>query len=580
MTRGPALEDWTHHGGFPHERLFRRVLSPLVWAATALLIPGCGSDEPAAPVAAGSGAVSSAAPEATGVGIRILALGGNAVDAAVAVSLTLGVVEPSESGLGGNVVMLVTRPGDDPVVIHATPEVITSAGPTTASFLRPSMVSVLVHAWREYGSGRLSWEQVVAPAQLLAENGYSLGRFRHLMMVKEYRRLQGDSVAAELLLNSDRSIPGEGTRVRFPELATTLEQLAEADPDDLPGGEFAALVARGLAGLVDETAASALATPAEAREDVPLSGTYRGWSVLVPGEPYGGSRLLRALELLQSAPVEVLQEEGESRTAWLAEALGYAVAPQEVGLDSYLAALPQLPLVVPAPGPRRTRRRSASLPSSASNSGSQPSASSHFSVVDATGMAVSVTQSLGSPFGERALRAGFFLAPAPEGDGTVSGATFWEMPTVLARQGMIGLVLGSSGGPRALSAVAQTLTGWVDGGHPLERAVATPRLHMEADSVRPRMVLEGVIWIDPMGGSRGSLEPWGEGVRRLAASRGFSVGERESGVQDLGVSSFFGGVQAVARVGEGWVAVADPRRDGEGRVLAESDVINLGSSPE
>ena len=98
--------------------------------------------------------------------------------------------------------------------------------------------------------------------------------------------------------------------------------------------------------------------------------------------------------------------------------------------------------------------------------------------------------------------------------------------------------------------------------------------------MRPRMVLEGVIWIDPMGGSRGSLEPWGEGVRRLAASRGFSVGERESGVQDLGVSSFFGSVQAVARVGEGWVAVADPRRDGEGRVLAESDVINLGSSPE
>ena len=163
MTRGSALEDWTHHGGFPHERLFRRVLSPLVWAATVFLIPGCGSDEPAAPVAAGSGAVSSAAPEATGVGIRILALGGNAVDAAVAASLTLGVVEPSESGLGGNVVMLVTRPGDDPVVIHATPEVITSAGPTTASFLRPSMVSVLVHAWREYGSGRLSWEQVVAP---------------------------------------------------------------------------------------------------------------------------------------------------------------------------------------------------------------------------------------------------------------------------------------------------------------------------------------------------------------------------------------------------------------------------------
>ena len=118
-----------------------------------------------------------------------------AVDAAVAISLTLGVTEPSESGLGGTVVMLVTRPGADPLVIHATPEVVRSTGPNPGSFLRPTMVPVLVHAWREYGSGKVSWEQVVEPAQRLAENGYSLGRFRHLMMVKEYRRLEGDSVA-------------------------------------------------------------------------------------------------------------------------------------------------------------------------------------------------------------------------------------------------------------------------------------------------------------------------------------------------------------------------------------------------
>ena len=110
-------------------------------------------------------------------------------------------------------------------------------------------------------------------------------------------------------------------------------------------------------------------------------------------------------------------------------------------------------------------------------------------------------------------------------------------------------------------------------------AVGTPRLHMEADSGRrPRMVLEGVIWLDPMGGSRGSLEPWGEGVRGLAEARGFGIGERDIGLQDLGISSFFGAVQAVARVGDGWVAVGDPRRDGEGRVLSDQDVERARSS--
>ena len=575
MTHGPALEGRTHRGGFPHERADRRVVSPLVWAAVMLLIPGCGSEEPTAPTAAGSGAVSSATPEATAVGIRILALGGNAVDAAVAISLTLGVAEPSESGLGGTVLMLVTGPGFDPVVIHATPEVVRSTGPTAGSFLRPTMVPVLAHAWRKYGSGKVSWEQVVEPAQRLAENGYSLGRFRHLMMVKEYRRLEGDSVAAALLLNSDGSIPGEGTRLQFPALATTLERLADTDPDALPEGDFAALVASDLAGLVDATAASELATPAEAREDAPLAGTYRGWSVLVPGNPYGGARLLRALELLQSAPVEVLEQEGDSRTAWLAEALGYASAPREVGLDSYLAALPRLPLTVADPARRRVRRRvAAPLSSPAADAGVHPPASSHFAVVDATGMAVSVTQSLGGPFGERASRLGFFLARAPEGASMGSDPVFWSVPTVLTRQGVIGLVLGSSGGPRALSAVVQTVTDWVDGGHPVERAVATPRLHIEADAGRrPRMVLEGVIWVDPMGGSRASPEPWGEGVRRLAVSRGFGVGERDTDVQGLGISPFFGGVHAVARDADGWAPAADPRRDGVGRVLSDEDVV-------
>ena len=242
MTRGPALEDRTRHYGFPHDkRADRRVVSPLVWAAVMLLLPGCGSEEPLAPIPAGSGAVSSATPEATAVGIRVLSLGGNAVDAAVAISLTLGVSEPSESGLGGTVVMLVTRPGADPVVIHATPEVVRTTGPTPGSFLRPTMVPVLVHAWREYGSGKVSWEQVVEPAQRLAENGYSLGRFRHLMMVKEYRRLEGGlrgRGAPTKLRWFDSG--GRAPDYSFPRWPRRWSGWADTDPDALPEGDFAA----------------------------------------------------------------------------------------------------------------------------------------------------------------------------------------------------------------------------------------------------------------------------------------------------------------------------------------------------
>src|SRR5207247_1916354 len=128
------------------------------------------------------GAVSTATPEATAAGVHVLALGGNAVDAAVAVSLALGASEPSESGLGGSVVMLIAPSHGDPVVVHAPPEALGTTG-AAAELMRPTALPVLVQAWRKYGSGKLEWKQLVEPARRAAQNGFVLGRFRHRMLV-------------------------------------------------------------------------------------------------------------------------------------------------------------------------------------------------------------------------------------------------------------------------------------------------------------------------------------------------------------------------------------------------------------
>ena len=585
----------------------------LGWTALVVLVPGCGPEEPDEAAPPPSGAVSAATPEATEAGLRILGLGGNAVDAAVAVSLALGVSEPGESGLGGAVVMLLAPRDREPVLLHAPPENVTSGA---LAFLRPTALPVLVHAWRRYGSGQIEWERLVEPAREMAERGFPLTHFRHRMMVREYRRLRDDPVAAALLLNPDLSLPGEGVEVAMPELAATLERLEGISPQQLPGGPFAALVLADLAELVDSAAARTLATPVEVREDSPARGRYRGWSVLTAGEPYAGPELLRALEFLESAPVDIVRGGGELRTAWIAEALGYASAPPGTSTNAYLAGTPPLPIAVGDTLPlRRPVRRTLPLanPTGSASGSATPAPppanpatgaaadstpdrdeTSHFSIVDHEGNAVSVTQTLGGPFGARATRLGFFLArpaptpPPPPADTADAAATplamrafdpwaepaSWALPTVLVRDSVVGLALGSPGGPRALSAVVQTITGWVDSGLSLAEAIAAPRLHVELDTApRPRLTLEGVLWSDPAASSPAALAPWGTRVRELATVRRLRLGEWDTGIQYQGLSPFYGGVNAVAREEGAWVGAADPRRDGMGRSLTEEDVL-------
>ena len=617
---------------------FARGLLPLLLLLIPAACGGEGGEEAAGAEGSGgprpAGAVSAGTDEAARAGIEILAAGGNAVDAAVAVSLALGVTEPAESGLGGAVTILIS-PADGPAaVIDGTPPGSASPSPagegeaTGYDLVRvPTAVRVLETAWREYGSGVVAWEDLVAPAIRLAEEGVPLGRFRHRTLVREYERIRADSAAAALYLDERGTIPTEQSVLPNPALARTLRRLAQEGGGEFYRGRIAETLAeevRAGGGELTRTDLSGLPAPPV---ETPLEGSYREWGVLTLPPPHRGEALLRGLRLLDRVPPDTLADRGLQRTQWIAEALRFAALPAtsdtsggEVPTDpgSYLSARPPV-MAGTGTDPRDGRR------------------TTHFSVADEAGMAVAVGQSLGGPFGAGILspELGFFLnrfgrpaggvGSAPGRGEAVSGVD--ALGAVLRHPDGDLLVLGSPGGWRGVTATLQVVSGVVDGDRALRDAVGRRRIHWTpGPGGVGTLFLEGTSWSAPVpelglgppgSRARGSTRApspipdsvWGDTTReggtratraldRRAAGaalraeahgffgdsagpvlrrRGFRLGELETGLTFEGRDPWFGRVHAVARIVGVWEAAADPRGDGEGRRLSAEDLA--GAAP-
>jgi gamma-glutamyltranspeptidase/glutathione hydrolase len=485
------------------------------------------------------GMVVSRHVAASQVGVDILRSGGNAVDAAVAVSMALAVVLPQAGNIGGGGFLLFHRASDDlftfidyretaPAAAHRDLYVDALGGVDTVAARSghrsvgiPGTPAGLHLAWTRYGS--LPWETLLQPAIRLAERNFSPNDELKRALAAERDKLERYPEGASVMLSRGKA----RRRFKQPELAQTLRTLASAGPDAFYRGTLAAAIEREMqrgGGLITRDDLSGY----RAIERTPLRGRYRDLEIIcAPPPSSGGVTLLQILALLEGFELQAIERPGQTQHVAL-EATARAFADRNTFLgDPDFVQMPLRGLL--SPRYLDTRRRTISLdrstPSQFLAAGdawafdSDPSASArpradstrvpqlqpespettHVSIVDVEGNAVALTTTLNSGFGSGVMvqGAGFFLNnemddfDAQPGQPNQFGLVGGEInaiepgkrmlssmaPTIVLRDGEPWLVLGARGGPRIITAVLQIILNVYERRMNLQEAVAAGRLH-------------------------------------------------------------------------------------------------------
>jgi gamma-glutamyltranspeptidase len=265
--------------------------------------------------ATGRAAVSSAHPMATAAGVEILAKGGNVVDAAVAVSFTLGVVEPDASGPGGYGQMLLYEKGmDRPQLIEfmtRVPEDVDMA-PATAGGPRrqlenpervniPGTVAAMYLAWEKFGGKKLTWAELLQPAIRAARDGYAVSEGLATTLATERDEFLKSDAARAIFFRDSQPLK-VGDIVKNPDLASTLEQIAKGGADAFYRGEIAKKIVADLHAKGNPMKLTDFSRY-YAAERVPITSTYRGYTLFAPSPPVsGGAELAAKLNMLELYP--------------------------------------------------------------------------------------------------------------------------------------------------------------------------------------------------------------------------------------------------------------------------------------
>ena len=535
------------------------------------------------------GMVASSSALASEAGVEVMKRGGNAVDAACATALALAVTHPSAGNLGGGGFMLIRMANGTATAIdyRETAPALASRNMYLDKDGRlvqdsslvgyrasgvPGTVAGLALAQAKYG--KLKWREVLDPACRLAEQGFKLSKSlaRGLRNTKPLSKFE----ESRRVFQKGGEFYKEGDLFRQPDLAATLRRIQTDGPKDFYSGRTAQLIASdqaehgGLITLKDLAEYKAV-------ERAPLIGRYRGHEIItMPPPSSGGIALIEMLHILERYDLAALQSDEARTDHLLVETMRRAFADRaEFAGDPDFVKVPTAGLTSEkyASEVAATIDLDKATPSAVIGHGHpamhESTQTTHFSVVDAEGNAVSNTYTLNMGFGSGVTvkGAGFLLnnemddfaakPGTPNGFGLIQGEAnaiapnkrplSSMTPTMVLKDGRLLLVTGSPGGPTIITTVLQTLVHVIDHKMSLENAAGAPRLHHQwmPDEIRAeRSAMSPAV--------RARLEAMGH---RFAAKPGL-MGEAWGDLESIALEPVTG-----LRVG-----VTDPRSPDAGAV--------------
>jgi len=569
----------------------RRIVTGLAGVLAALLVcmrasaqdapeVASGWDEKRA-VTAGRYMVVAAHPLAADAGMVVLARGGTAVDAAIAVQMVLNLVEPQSSGIGGGGFLLHWTAGEKAVEaydgreaapIAARPDRFQDASGRALPFraMRASALAVgvpgtlrmLFDAHRRHG--RLPWASLFEPAIRAAERGFPMSHRLHVLLAAD-ERLRRTPAARALYYSADGAPKPEGSLIVNRELAATLRLIARRGPDAFYFGAIAEDIVAAV--RAHETAGDLsvvdLARYRAVRREA-VCAPYREYRVCgMPPPSSGGIGVLQILGILERSAFSAAGPHTVEALHLFAEAgrLAYADRGQFVA-DPDFVAQPVAGLLDPSYLTGRAKLlgdrsighappgRPAGAPVLASAPENPLHGTTHVTVVDARGNAVSMTTSIEDAFGSRIQVRGFLLnnqltdfsfLPEVGGLPVANRVEPGKRPRssmsptlVFDRDGRLRLAIGSPGGPAIINFVARAIVANLDWGFDIQTAIALPNLGSRNG---PTDIEAGSLYVL----QADALRARGHEVR---------MADQTSGLH---------GIERTAR---GWRGGADPRREG------------------
>jgi gamma-glutamyltranspeptidase/glutathione hydrolase len=477
------------------------------------------------PVRARHGMVASTNEVASQVGVEIMKRGGNAVDAAIAVAFALAVTHPAAGNLGGGGFMMIRlkdgrttaidyremAPGaaHRNVYLDKNNNLIEGEGGSLVGYRAagvPGTVRGMELALKKYGSGKLTWTQLIEPARQLAGRGFVVTHelARSLYGNREYLEKYAETKRIYL---KGGNFYQEGELFRQPELAATFARLQRSGPNDFYEGETARLI------VADMKRNNGLMTMEDlrgyvAKERTPVRGNYGGYEIIsMPPPSSGGAVLIQMLNILEGFDLQKLEASSSDRYHLMAEAMRRAFADRaEYMGDTDFVKVPVPGLIDKAYAATlratiNTERASTSEEVRAGRpAGYESEETTHFTVVDADGNAVSNTYTLNNSYGSAAVAKGTGMLLNDEMDdfaakpgtpnlyGLIQGERNAVAPKkrplsamtptiVLRKDGSLWFTIGSPGGPTIINTVLCVITNVIDYEMNIQQAIDFPRIH-------------------------------------------------------------------------------------------------------